>query len=159
MERERTPDRSAKTSANRWYGELRMQNDATTLQALTCRYMPYTVFPLLFHFAHLLYWKTAMIKTISKCTTDTPKSTSRIVSMRRYALTFRALALRSSVDPIRDLSLYYYSVIQYKIWKTPHPRKYNLRILCKSAIRESLVPRKFKRIWYNLMQMSNTHTI
>ena len=84
----------------------RMQNDSTTLQALACRYMPYTVFSSLFYFAHLLYWKTAMIKTISKCTTDTPKSTSRIVSMRRYALTFHALALRSSVDTIRALSLY-----------------------------------------------------
>ena len=31
----RMPDRSAKTSANRWYGELRRQNDSTTLQALT----------------------------------------------------------------------------------------------------------------------------
>ena len=54
----------------------------------------------------LLYWNTAMIKTISKCTTGTPKSTSRIVSMRRYALTFRALAPKSSVDTIRALSLY-----------------------------------------------------
>ena len=29
--RARTPDRYAKASANRWFGELRKQNDATTL--------------------------------------------------------------------------------------------------------------------------------
>ena len=39
----RTPDRPAKTSANRRYGELTRQNDSTTLQALTCRYMRYTI--------------------------------------------------------------------------------------------------------------------
>ena len=39
----RTPDRSAKTAANRRCGELRRQNDSTTLQALTCHYMPYRV--------------------------------------------------------------------------------------------------------------------
>ena len=37
----RTPDRSVKASANRWYGELRKQNDATTLMALACCYTPY----------------------------------------------------------------------------------------------------------------------
>ena len=86
---ERTPDRSAKASANRRYGELRKENDVTTLLALFFRHMPYAVFSSLFYFAHLLYWKTVMITTISKCTKGTAKSISR---MRRYALTFRAFA-------------------------------------------------------------------
>ena len=51
---ERTPDRSAKASANRRCGELRKQNDVTTLLALFCRHMPYAVFSSLFYFAHLL---------------------------------------------------------------------------------------------------------
>ena len=54
-----------------------------------------------------------MITTISKCTKGTTKSMSRIVSMRRYTLTFRALALISSVDTIRALSLFYYRYIVY----------------------------------------------
>ena len=49
-----------------------------------------------------------MITTISKCTEGTTNSMSRIVSMRRYTLTFCALALISSVDTIRALSLFYY---------------------------------------------------
>ena len=51
---ERTPDRSAKASANRRYGELRKENDVTALVALFCRHMPYAVFSSLFYFAHLL---------------------------------------------------------------------------------------------------------
>ena len=87
-------------------GELRRENNATTLQALACHYILYTVFSSLFYFAHLLRCKTVMITTISKCTKGTAISISRIVSMRRYALTFRALALSSSVDTIGALSLY-----------------------------------------------------
>ena len=99
---ERTTDRSAKASANRRYGELRKQNDVTTLLALSCCHMLYAVFSSLFYFSFLLYWKTVMIMMISKCAKGTGKSMSRIVSMRCYAL----VALISSVDTIRALSLY-----------------------------------------------------
>ena len=51
---EGTPDGSAKASANQRYGELRKENDVTTLLALFCRHMPYAVFSSLFYFAHLL---------------------------------------------------------------------------------------------------------
>ena len=102
--RERTANRSAKVSANWRYCKLRKQNDATTLLALACRPMPYAVFSSLFYFAHLLYRKTVLITTISKCTKGTGKSMSRIVSRRCYALTFAALVLISSVDTIRSLS-------------------------------------------------------
>ena len=100
------PNRSMKASVNRQYGELKKQNEATTLLALSCHHMPYAVFSSLFYFVHLLYWTTVMITTISKCTKVTAKLMSRIVSMYRDALTFRALALISSVDTIRALSLY-----------------------------------------------------
>ena len=83
---------------------MRKQNDATTLLALACRPMPYAIFSSLFYFAHLLYRKTVLITTISKCTKGTGKSMSRIVSRRCYALTFAALVLISSVDTIRSLS-------------------------------------------------------
>ena len=110
---EKTADRYSKASLYRRHGELRKQNAVTTLLAPSCRHMPYTVFSSLFYFAHLLYQKTVMITTISKCTEGTTKSMSRIVSMRRYTLTFRALALISSVDTIRALSLFYYRYIVY----------------------------------------------
>ena len=103
---ERTPDRYAKASVNWWYIELRKLKDATTSLSLACSYMPYTVFCSLFYFGHLLYWKTVMITTISKCTKGTAKSMSRIVLMRHCALTFHACALISSVDTIRALPLY-----------------------------------------------------
>ena len=66
--------------------------------ALACHHMPYTVFSSLFCFAYLLYWKTVRVTTISKHTIGTVKSMSRIVSMRRYTLTFSAWALISLVD-------------------------------------------------------------
>ena len=100
------PDSSAKASVNQRYDELRRQNDATTLRALACRHMLYTVFPSLLYFAHLLRWKTVMITTISKCTMGTANLMRRIVSMRRNARTFHALGLSSSVDTVGALSLY-----------------------------------------------------
>ena len=61
--RKRTPDRNVKASANRWYGELRKQNNASTLLCSSLSlHTIHGVFSSLFYFAHLLYYYNIILQ-------------------------------------------------------------------------------------------------